>query len=121
MLIAMVLAFGLFFLTGLSGTTRRLAQVDAFPRDTKWGLRTAQTTRSQEAWDAGHRAAAPLIAATSVLSFVGAVLIIITAFMVVPTASAMWTVVLVALVAYVLTLLLLLIATLVANNRARQV
>jgi hypothetical protein len=117
----MVLAFGLFFLAGLSGTTRRLAQANAFPLDTKWGLRTAQTTRSEAAWAAGHRAAAPMIAAAGVMSLLGAVMILITAFVVVPTASAIWTVVLVALVAYILALLMLLIATLVANGGARKV
>jgi hypothetical protein len=116
----MVLAFGLFFLAGLSGTTRRLAQANAFPLDTKWGLRTAQTTRSEAAWAAGHRAAAPMIAIAGVVSLLGGVMILVTAFLVVPTPAAIWTVVLVAVVAYVVTLLMLLIATFVANSGARK-
>ncbi len=118
MLIAIVLAFGLFFLAGLSWTIRKLVQADNLPFETRYGVRTAKTTASEDAWSAGHRAALPLISTTAVLSTLGGASILLTSWFIRPTDSAIWTLLLVALISYVVTAAALGGAFYLANSAA---
>ena len=69
------LLVGVVILTGVSGFLATACRTGTLPRNGVVGVRTKATMSSDEAWDAGHRAAAPALRRTA---WFGLVLIAIT-------------------------------------------
>jgi uncharacterized membrane protein len=120
MIAALMLAFGLFLITGLAAATRRLIKTNKLPRNTAFGLRTPKTTSSDAAWRAGHLAAVHLLGSTWVISALGGTATFVAALLSTGDA-AIWTVLKVAGIGYGLSIAALMLAAVVADRAARRV
>jgi uncharacterized membrane protein len=120
MIAALMLAFGLFVITGLAAATRRLIKTDKLPRNTAFGLRTPKTTSSDAAWRAGHLAAVHLLGSTWVISALGGIATLVAALFSYGDSSIQL-VLTVAGIGYGLTIAALVLATIVADRAARAV
>lgn len=120
MIAALMLAFGLFLITGLSAATRRLIKTNKLPRNTAFGLRTPKTTSSDAAWRAGHLAAVHLLGSTWVISALGGTATLVAALLSYGD-SAIEVLLTVAGLGCGLTIATLVPATIVADRAARAV
>jgi len=69
-------AAGLLVIALLFEVMVRQIQQAALPRNGLFGIRTSQTKASDEAWQAGHRAALPLLRVCVVVAVVAAVVLL---------------------------------------------
>lgn len=119
MILVLVVIFGLFLVAGLAGMTRTLIKAGKFPAGVAFGLRTPNTGRSDEAWIAGHQAAAGALTLTMIVSGLGGAAVYLTSLVATAGAasSSTW---LVAGLSVLATVVMIGIAFLIANRAAAK-
>ncbi|AEV82876.1 hypothetical protein ACWT_1857 [Actinoplanes sp. SE50] len=80
MALALPIAASFAVISALALIMARLVDTDRLDRNAAFGIRTAGTKRSDQAWKAGHRAAQPLTRALGITGLCFAILILGVAF-----------------------------------------
>lgn len=87
------LLIGVVMLSGLTAALASMCGKGALPRNGAVGIRTRATKSSDEAWDAGHRAAVPLMRRSAWFGLVMAVVTVVLVVVLGPGEDPGWEVV----------------------------
>ena len=116
---AIVAAVGLLCMSGMLHLVRNATVNGHLDRNSAIGIRTKATQRSDTAWSAGHRAAAPWILVTALTGYAGGLTALVLSVALLATDAQSPVALAIALAGYGVVIVLLVVSTGKANTAAR--